>query len=138
MTNTGAKKVKELTDTENKMEKVQEKASGKLFNAAGVVHNKTDEAQEFLAEKLANTEDVLRKKTYEVSDYTQQNLEQANKLGHRAADLIENSSEYIKDFDARETKEKLVKTIKNNPEIGIAIAGVFGLLVGYLAGRKSK
>jgi ElaB/YqjD/DUF883 family membrane-anchored ribosome-binding protein len=135
---TAMKKDKVNLPNENKIEAIQELASEKLTRAAKNLHTKTDEVQDFLGEKVDKAEDLVRKKTYEAGDFTKQRLEKANLLGHKTADIIKASSQYVKDFNAQEAKEKVVTQIKNKPEMGIAVAGIFGVLIGYLIGKRSK
>lgn len=131
---TGTLMVKDAV--ENKFNETKEKVSDNLHNVAEKVHEKSDVAQEYLSQKVENTEDILRKKTYEAGDFTQQTLEKANKLGHRAGDALEHSSEYIRNFDVVEAKDSVKTTLKENPAIGIAIAGTFGLLLGLIIGNR--
>jgi ElaB/YqjD/DUF883 family membrane-anchored ribosome-binding protein len=121
-----------------KFDRTKEKVSGNLSNAAETVHQNSDSAQEFLSEKVDNAEAFLRKKTYEAGDYTQQKVERANQLGHRAGEFLENSSEYIKNFDINEAKDSVKHTLTRRPEIGIAIAGTFGLLLGLIIGGSRR
>lgn len=120
--------------TENLKEKVVQKASetkekvtGNLSTAADKVHEKSDSAQNFL-DSRADT----------LNDYAHQAIGKANKFGHRAAEALSNSSDYINNFDYEKTKHQVVKTVKDKPQIGLAIAGIFGLLIGLIVGRKSS
>ncbi len=125
-----------LEAVENKFDKTKEKVSENLSNVAGKIHEKSDNAQHYLDEKIENVEDFMRKKTYEAGELTHQTIAKANKLGHRAGDVLEHSSEYIKNFDVREAKDSVKRTLRENPEVSIAVAGVFGLLLGLIIGRK--
>lgn len=128
-----------IEDVGNRFDKTKEKVSGNLSNAAEKIHEKSDNAQDFLSNKIESAEDIVRKKAYEAGDLSQQTLSKANEFGHRAADALENSSKYIKNFDVNEAKDSVKQTLKQKPEIGIALAGTFGLLLGLIIGsRRSK
>ena len=57
--------------------------------------------------------------------------------GHRTENVLNASSEYLKNFDLAETTQQVKKTIKQNPGVSFAIAGIFGLLIGLLVGRRT-
>lgn len=101
------------------------KVSDNLAGAADKVHEKSDTAQGFLSDKA----DVI-------NEYAHHTIEKANQIGHKAADVLANSSDYVKNFDIAETRQQVKATIKDKPELSIAIAGIFGLLIGLLIGRK--
>lgn len=103
----------------------KEKVSDNLAGAADKIHAKSDTAQGFLSDKA----DII-------NEYAQNTIEKVNQIGHRAADALSNSSEYVKNFDISETRQQVKNSIKDKPELSIAIAGVFGLLIGLLIGRK--
>ncbi len=138
--NTGAAAVakSKLASVEEKFDNTKEKISDNLSTAAEQVHRKSDTIQDFLSTKTENVEDYVRGKTYEAGDLTQQTLDKANKAGHRAADALEYSSDYIRTFDVIEAKNSAIKTVRQNPEIGIVAAGIFGLMFGWFIGRRSK
>ena len=53
------------------------------------------------------------------------------------ANVVDASSEYIKNFDLAKTTQKVKKTIKQNPGFSFAIAGIFGLFIGLMVGRRT-
>jgi ElaB/YqjD/DUF883 family membrane-anchored ribosome-binding protein len=110
-----------------KLGEVKFKVSENLSGAAEKVHEKSDAAQDFLFDK-----------TDKVNSYAHQTIEKANHLGHRAADALDASSGYVKNFDLAETRQQVMETIKQRPEVSIAVAGVFGLLIGLLIGRSTR
>lgn len=105
----------------------KEKVSDNLLGIAEKVHEKSDTAQDYLLEK-----------SDKVNSYAHQTIEAAGHLGHRAADALDASSGYVKNFDLAETRQNVVESIRQRPEVSIAVAGVFGLLIGLLIGRSSK
>ena len=107
--------------------KAREKVSANLINVAGSIHTNADNAQKILDEKADK-----------FNDYAHQALNKANQLGHRTADALDSSSNYIKNFDYEETKEQVIETFREKPQLGFALAGIFGLIVGLLIGRRSS
>ena len=103
----------------------KEKVSDNLAGAADKFHEKSDTAQGFLSDKA----DVI-------NEYAHHTIEKANQIGHKAADALATSSDYVKNFDISETRQQVKASIKDKPELSIAIAGIFGLLIGLLIGRK--
>ncbi len=136
---TAAKQVKENVpnasdSTENfkgkvvqKIEETKDKFSENLSLAADKFHEKSDSAQGFFDSRTEN-----------INQYAHQAIDKANQLGHRAADALSSSSDYVSNFDFDKTKHQIVKTIKEKPQFGLAIAGLFGLLIGLLLGRKNS
>jgi ElaB/YqjD/DUF883 family membrane-anchored ribosome-binding protein len=132
-----AKDSKEIIET--KLEETKEKVSDNISDVAEKLHEKSDETQGILSEKVYTAEDILHRKTNEAGDFTQQTILKANRLGHRAADALNNSSDYIRNFDAAKAKDSVKRSFREKPEISIAIAGTFGLLIGLIIGsRRSK
>ena len=132
--NTGNTVEKIKQNLQQKVEKIGEttnaykgKVSENLSGASDKFHESSDSAKGFLNDKA----DVI-------NDYAHQTIDKANQIGHRAADALANSSDYVKNFDVTETGRQVKKTIKQKPELSITIAAVFGLLIGLLIGRKSK
>lgn len=77
-----------------------------------------------------------------VNQYARNTIEKANQItqqiGGQATDFLSASSEYIKNIDFNAAGEKVKKTIKDKPEISLAVAATAGLLVGFWLARKSK
>ena len=138
-TGTATKQIKENMEnvsepTENfkdkmaqKVGETKEKVTGNLSNLANKLHESSDSAQEFL--------DV---RTDSFNEYAHQAIGKANQFGHRAADALNVSTDYINNFDFDKTKQQVVETIKEKPQIGLAIAGLFGLIIGLLLGRRNS
>lgn len=110
-----------------RIENAKDKISGNLSGAAEKLHKSSDKAQDFLKVKADRFNESAREK-----------IEKAGQMGHRAASAIENSSDYVKNFDFAEAGSKIKQTVKQKPQIGIALAGIFGLLIGLLVGRKTS
>ena len=105
----------------------EEKISDNVAGAAEKVDQKSNTAQVFLGDKA----DVI-------NEYAYKTIEKANEIGHRAADVLAVSSNYVKNFDFAEARQQVTTTIKNKPELSIAVAGIFGLLIGLLIGRNKQ
>ncbi len=148
--NTAAKQVKE--DTENLKDKTAEKAENikqGVQQKAEKLGEKTSEYKSKVSENISgaadkfdkspnNAQGFLNGKTDVINEYAHQTIEKVNEIGHRAAAVLANSSDYIKKFDAAETRQQIKKSIKQKPELSLAIAGVFGLLIGLMIGRRNK
>lgn len=117
----------QINHLQDKTQVAKEKVSENLSSAADVVHTKSDQTQEFLDKKTDNFNTVAHK-----------TIEKANEFGHRAGDLLNSSSEYVKNFDAEQTRQQVKEKIQNNPGVSLAVAGVFGLIIGLLIGRTNK
>ena len=134
---TAAKQVRENAgtnseSTENFKDKVvqkvgetKEKVTGNLSSLADKLHERSDSAQEFVDVRTDN-----------FNEYAHQAINKVNQFGHRAADALNVSTDYINNFDFDKTKQQVVETIKEKPQIGFAIAGLFGLIIGLLLGRR--
>ena len=138
-TGTAAKQVKDTVENvSNSAEKLKEKVVQKvgetkekvtdnLSTVADKFHEKSDVAQDFLETGVDN-----------LNDFAHQAIGKVNQFGHKAADALSNSSEYLNNFDYKKTKQQVVGTIKEKPQVGFAIAGIFGLLIGLLIGRRNS
>lgn len=96
-----------------------------LSATAGSVHDRSDAAQAYLDEKADRVNEIAHKTFGKV-----------NSFGHKTADLLETSSEYLKDLDLSEKRQMFHANISRRPEMSIAIAAALGLTVGLLLGRK--
>lgn len=110
-----------------KVGETKEKVTDNLSTVADKFHEKSDTAQEFLDTRADN-----------INQYAHQAIDKVNQYGHKAADAINSSSEYLNNFDYESTKRQVVGTIKEKPQVGFAIAGIFGLLIGLLIGRRNS
>ena len=58
--------------------------------------------------------------------------------GHYVADAVSSTSNYVKDFEFAEAKKQIRESIVERPGVSVAIAGIFGLLIGLSLGRRSR
>lgn len=114
-----------LDNTADKTAVLKDKVSNNISNIADKLHQGAVSGKTFLNDR-----------TDKVNALAHQALEKASEIGHRAADAVGNSSEYIKNFDLEETKESVKAAVKEKPEYLLLAVGVLGLAVGYLLGRK--
>lgn len=111
---------------ETKVDKREnENLSAELTQASDKIHKETDAAEGFLSDKAEI-----------INEYAQQTIEKVNQIGQRTVEALANSSDFVRKFDISDARQQVKKTIKNKPELSIAVAGVFGLLVGLLIRRK--
>lgn len=121
-------KVSEKFSTlQDKTQVAKEKVSENLSGVADKVHLKADQTQEF-----------LDKKTDDINAMAHQTIEKVNELGHRAGDALNSSSEFIRNFDVEETRQQVKEKIQSNPGISLAVAGIFGLMIGLLLRRNKS
>lgn len=106
---------------------VKDKIADNLSSVAESVHERADLAQSFLDKKVDSL-NVGAHRTFE----------KMNHLGHTAADSIQRSSEYVKEIDLSELRQRVTERITARPELSIAIAGAFGILLGVLIARRSR
>jgi ElaB/YqjD/DUF883 family membrane-anchored ribosome-binding protein len=128
----------EIGDAVNSAESVREQFTEKVGAFKEKVSDNLSGIAEKVHERSDTTQDYLLEKSDKVNSYAHQTIEAANQFGHRAADALDASSGYVKNFDLAETRHNVMETIKQRPEVSIAVAGVFGLLIGLLIGRSSK
>ena len=127
-----------VENLKNKADEVKEKVTNNLSGAADKVHTRVDSAQEFLDEKTDKAGELAKQAAAKANEYAHQTIDKANQIGQKAATAISSSSDYIRNFDLEETKQQVKESFKEKPELTVAIAGIFGLLIGLLIGRKSK
>jgi ElaB/YqjD/DUF883 family membrane-anchored ribosome-binding protein len=110
-TNTATKQVKEEVQTgvENIVPEIQE-----------TVGNYTDKASE------------------KANEYARLTAQTAKQVGQRAAEVLNSSTEYIKNLDLDEARKQVTNKVKKQPELSLAIVAIFGILIGLLLGKKSR
>jgi len=95
-------------------------------------------AGEKLHTRADSTTSYLETGADKVHDIALSSIEKANKAGHRAADAISGASEYIREADLKKAGQDIRETVVRKPELSLAIAGLFGLAIGLLLGRRSS
>lgn len=127
-----------IENLKEKASEVKEKVSANLSGAAETVHTKTDAVQENLSEKADKVGEFAQQAAGKVDEYAHQTVEKANQIGHKAAEVIASSSNYVRNFDIEETKQQVRENFRERPALTVAIAGVFGLIIGLLIGRRNS
>ncbi len=115
----------DAAETINSGAPLKETVADKFAGAADVVHEKADAAQH-----------VLNDKADRVNEVAHNAIEKINYFGHKAAESLERSSDYVRDFDLSETRRNLTNRVGERPEMSLAIAGIVGLALGLLIGRR--
>ncbi|MCO6512255.1 MAG: hypothetical protein J5I65_15840 [Aridibacter famidurans] len=119
-----------------KIEQAQAAAAETADGAAGAVRKRTDSAHDYLSEQTAAIEETFKEKTEEAADAARELLDRSRQAGYNAADRIDSASDYLQDVDLGDVRQRAAERVRENPAIVIASAGVAGLLIGYLLGKK--
>lgn len=117
-----------LENSAGKSSNTKEKGLKNSAAAERRLHRKTDSATQ---KNLAEKEDKS-------NAFAGLNAGKIKQSKHLAANALENSSEHVKNFDFVQTGNKIKKTVSEKPQIGFFLAGVFGLLIGLLVGRRTS
>ena len=123
---------------EEKANVYKEKVSDNLSGAAEKVHARSDTAQEYLNQKADIITEFAHQKADTINDLAHTTIGKANELGHRAADALSSSSDYLRNFDFEEARGQIKTTIRQKPELSLAVAGIFGLMLGLMIGRRAR
>lgn len=83
-----------------------------------------------VAEQLSRAAQVLHQKS--AHDVERQDL---SSLGHRAADWLDRSAEYVRVAEPQRLKSDLENTVRRNPGRSLLIAGIAGLVIGRILRR---
>ncbi|QQS40991.1 MAG: hypothetical protein IPM63_16730 [Acidobacteriota bacterium] len=136
MTENNNKNREGTEDRSGKIEQVRAEAAEGVGGAAGAVRKRTDSAHDYLSEQTEAIEETFKEKTEEAADAARELLERSRQAGYGAADRIDSASDYLRDVDLNEVRQRAAERVRENPAIVIASAGIAGLLIGYLLGRK--
>ena len=113
-------------------------ASGTAATMKRSVADSLSTAGEKLHTRADSTKSYLETGAEKVHDAALSSIEKANRAGHYAADAISGASEYIRETDLKKAGQDLRQTVTRKPELSLAIAGLFGLALGLLLGRRSS
>lgn len=117
-------------------EQARDSAAESVGGTAGAVRKRTDSAHEYLNEQTEAIEETFKDKTEKAADAARELLGKSRDAGHNAADRLDSASEYLRDVDLEDFKHRTAERVRENPGLVIASAGIAGLLIGYLLGRK--
>ena len=113
-------------------------ASGTAATMKRSVADSLSTAGEKLHTGADSTKTYLESGAEKVHDAALSSIEKANRAGHYAADAIAGASDYIRETDLRKAGQDIRETVVRKPELSLAIAGLFGLALGLLLGRRSS
>jgi ElaB/YqjD/DUF883 family membrane-anchored ribosome-binding protein len=83
------------------------------------------------ADKLQSAAETLHEK----ADRSGQSAE-ISALGHRAADWLERSADYVSEMEPQRLKSDIEDKVRRNPGRSLLIAGIVGLALGSLMRRR--
>jgi ElaB/YqjD/DUF883 family membrane-anchored ribosome-binding protein len=83
------------------------------------------------ADKLQAAAEALHQK----ADRSGQSTE-VTSLGHRAADWLERSADYVSEMEPQRLKSDIEGQVRRNPGRSLLIAGIVGLALGGILRRK--
>ncbi|MBO0861087.1 MAG: hypothetical protein J2P21_21905 [Chloracidobacterium sp.] len=83
------------------------------------------------ADKLQAAAETLHQK----ADRSGQSTE-VTALGHRAADWLERSADYVSEMEPQRLKSDIESQVRRNPGRSLLIAGIVGLALGGILRRK--
>ena len=123
---------------ENRAANLKFKLADNLSSVASTVHDKSDTVKTAADSGLDRAKDVMETGIEKANDLAHSAVAKANSLGHKTASAMENTSGYVKDFDITEVKNELRAKVVARPELSLATAGIFGLVVGLLIGNRFR
>ncbi len=123
---------------EDKAANLKLKLADNLSAAASTVHDKSDTAMNAADSGIDRARDVAESGIGKANEFAHTAVAKANNLGHKTASVMENTSEYVKDFDFAEVKSDLRAKVVARPEISLVTAGFFGLAIGLLIGNRFR
>ena len=86
-----------------------------------------DELKAILADKIHKVAEALRDKAAEQDAHSG-----AAHYRNEASEWLEQSAEYVREFDDRQADAKFREYVKQSPERSLLIAGAVGLVIGTL------
>lgn len=88
-----------------------------------------ESAKNAIADKLHGFAEALGKKSADA----QSGIVHA---GNRASELLEQSAEYVRQFDYHQTDTRVREYVKQDPGRSLLIAGAVGLMIGVILKRR--
>ncbi len=89
-----------------------------------------ERAKKTAAEKLQQAAQALHNQSERGGN------QELGQYGHRAADWLERTSEYVSDINPQQVKADLEKQVQRHPGRTLLIAGGIGLLLGAVLRRR--
>lgn len=137
MTNIEKRNGQEENENVSRAERVRDSAAESIGGAAGAVRKRSDSTHDYLSEKTDSVEETLKEKTGDAADAARSAIDKGREAGHKAADRLSSTSDYLQNVDIDELKANASEKFRQNPGLVLASAGIAGLIIGYLLGRKT-
>ncbi|REJ77604.1 MAG: hypothetical protein DWQ47_14630 [Acidobacteria bacterium] len=135
-----AKAVQKLDIADNakdsRLNKAKDNAADKLSDAAEFIDRQADSTHEYLDGKTDRIEENARERITDAADAARGALGRGRDAGHAAADRIRSTSDLVRETDLDEVRQNAADRIRNNPGLVVASAGMAGLIIGLLIGRR--
>jgi ElaB/YqjD/DUF883 family membrane-anchored ribosome-binding protein len=90
-----------------------------------------DEVKSIVADRIHQVAEALGEKAAE-----QEARSGAAQYGKQASEWLDQSAEYVRQFDYRQADARVREYIKQSPERSLLIAGAVGLIIGTLWRRR--
>ena len=90
-----------------------------------------DEVKAIVADKIHKVAEALGEKAAE-----QDQRSNAAQYGKQASEWLDQTAEYVRQFDYREADASIREYVKQNPERSLLIAGAVGLVIGAFCRRR--
>ena len=110
---------------------------GRTFNSVGESEisdggcSGMDKAKNMVAEKIDRLAGAIREKTVSFSETSE-----IAGYGREAADILQQSADYVRDFDYEQTEAEVRGYVRRQPGKSLMIAGGVGLVLGFLLRHK--
>lgn len=127
-----------MNAVEDKAANLKLKLADNLASVATTVHDKSDTAKNAADSGIDRAKDVVESGIGKANNFAHTAVAKANDLGHKTASVMENTSDYVKDFDFAEAKNELRAKVAARPELSLVTAGFFGLAIGLLIGNRFR
>jgi ElaB/YqjD/DUF883 family membrane-anchored ribosome-binding protein len=89
------------------------------------------------ADKLKNAvADQLKNAAASIDEKTRSGQAQFAEYGHKAADWLDGSADYVRSIDPNQVKVNLEDKVKKNPGRSLLIAAAAGLVLGIIVRRR--
>jgi ElaB/YqjD/DUF883 family membrane-anchored ribosome-binding protein len=112
------------------------------FTSGPSVENRTADDNTGSVSNLEEVKNIIAKKLHDVAEELSEKAESRDlqpligDYGKQAAHWLDQSAEYIQDFDYHELNAKVRGYVKENPGFSVLIAGVAGLILGTFVRRR--
>jgi ElaB/YqjD/DUF883 family membrane-anchored ribosome-binding protein len=89
------------------------------------------------ADKLKNAvADQLKHAAASIDEKARSGTAQLSEYGHKAADWLDSSADYVRNIDPNQVKVELESKVRKNPGRSLLIAAAAGLILGIIVRRR--